>query len=97
MEYGANFLFGIVWNMGQTSCLVEKPIIMFVQDEAIFKSYDGAKKFWKQTAKQKIRKKGEGVGIMACAFVSAQVGYTSDNYIYMLHTHTHMCVYHDRQ
>ena len=48
MEYGANFLFGIVWNMGQTSCLVEKPIIMFVQDEAIFKSHDGAKKFWKQ-------------------------------------------------
>ena len=33
---------------GQTSCLVEKPIIMFVQDEAIFKSHDGAKKFWKQ-------------------------------------------------
>ena len=48
MEYGANFLFGIVWNMGQTSCLVEKPSIMFVQDEAIFKSHDGAKKFWKQ-------------------------------------------------
>ena len=59
MEYG-----------GQTCCLVEKSTIMFVQDEAIFKSFDGAKKFWKQTGKQKIRKKGEGVSIMACAFVS---------------------------
>ena len=88
MEYG-----------GQTSCLVEKPIIMFVQDEAIFKSYDGAKKFWKQTAKQKIRKKGEGVGIMACAFVSEQVGCTCDNhiYIYICILHTHICVYNDRQ
>ena len=50
---------------------------MFVQDEAIFKSYDGAKKFWKQTGKQKIRKKGEGVGIMTCAIVSEQLGFLS--------------------
>ena len=67
---------------------------MFVQDEAIFKSYDGAKKFWKQTAKQKIRKKGEGVGIMACAFVSEQVGYTCDNHIYIyIYIYTHVYIY----
>ena len=37
----------------------------------------GQRNFWKQTAKQKIRKKGEGVGIMACAFVSEQLGFLS--------------------
>ena len=52
----------------------------------------GQRNFGSKTAKQKIRKKGEGVGIMACAFVSAQVGYTCDNHIYMLHTHTHTYV-----
>ena len=57
----------------------------------------GQRNFGSKTAKQKIRKKGEGVGIMACAFVSAQVGYTCDNHIYLYVTHTHMCVYHDRQ
>ena len=42
---------------GDHSITVERPIIIFVQDEAIFKSYDGAKKFWKQNGKQKLRKK----------------------------------------
>ena len=42
---------------GDHSITVERPIIIFVQDEAIFKSYDGAKKFWKQKGKQKLQRK----------------------------------------
>ena len=52
----------------------------------------GQRNFGSKTAKQKIRKKGEGVGIMACAFVSVQVGYTCDNHLYLYVTHTHICV-----
>ena len=37
----------------------------------------GQRNFGSKTAKQKIRKKGEGVGIMACAFVSEQLGFLS--------------------
>ena len=60
---------------GHTSVATEKPYIIFVQDEAIFKSFDGSKKFWKLKGKQKLRKKGEGKGLMACAFVSEQLGF----------------------
>ena len=62
---------------GDVSITVDKPVIIIVQDEAIFRSYDGAKKFWKQKGRQKLRKKGEGQGVMASAFLSEQLGFIS--------------------
>ena len=52
---------------GFLSSTGEKPTIIFVQDEAIFKSYDGAKKFWKMKGRNKLRKNGEGKGVMVSA------------------------------
>ena len=62
---------------GDVSITAVKPVIIIVQDEAIFRSYDGAKKFWKQKGRQKLRKKGEGQGVMASAFLSEQLGFIS--------------------
>ena len=54
-----------------------KPSLIFVQDEAIFKSFDGAKKYWSSDGKKQLRSKGEGKGIMASAFLNEQLGFFS--------------------
>jgi hypothetical protein len=54
-----------------------RPLLSFVQDEAIFRAYDGAKKFWLKQGETKLGKKGEGRGIMASAFLSEQFGFVS--------------------
>ena len=62
---------------GHSYITVDKPVIIIVQDEAIFRLYDGAKEFWKLKGKQKLRHKGEGKGVMASAFLSEQLGFIS--------------------
>ena len=44
-----------------------RPIMIIIQDESIFKSYDASKKIWKLETGGGIRKKGEGTGIMISA------------------------------
>ena len=56
--------------------MLKSPSLSFFK-MAIFKSYDGAKKFWKMKGKQKLRRKGEGKGVMASAFLSEQLGFIS--------------------
>jgi len=46
---------------GDVSITAVKPVIIIVHDKP-FCSYDGAKKFWKQKGRQKLRKKDEGQG-----------------------------------
>ena len=40
--------------VGNVSVTVEKSVIIIVQDESIFRSFVGAKKFRKQTGRQKL-------------------------------------------
>ena len=62
---------------GDVSITAVKPVIIIVQDEAIFHFTMGPKMFWKQKCRQKLRKKGKGQGVMASAFLSEQLGFIS--------------------
>ena len=56
-----------------------KPLLMFVQDECIFKQYTFSKKAW--TNKEGVMSlipKDEGAGVMISAIVSREFGYGID-------------------
>jgi hypothetical protein len=54
-----------------------RPIMIFIQDECIWRAYDASKKQWKQKGGGGIRKKGDGKGCMISCFVSEEVGFAS--------------------
>ena len=55
----------------------DRPVMIIVQDESIFKAYDASKKIWKLVTGGGIRKKDEGTGVMVSAFLTEEMGVIS--------------------
>lgn len=52
-----------------------KRILLFVQDESIYRAYDAQKRMWKVPNHTILRKKGEGPGIMISGFACEHAGF----------------------